>query len=153
MNILLVGSFGGHFIQLKRLYAQLAQEAEQHNVAFSFASTEPGLVVQDTPAHCCPNIHRGSGIKALCSALWQSVRVLRAVKPDVVISTGALPGLLLCFLAKVMGKQVIWVDSMANYQQLSFSGKIARFFCDVCLTQWEHLAAKDKRVRYWGKVL
>lgn len=153
MNILLVGSFGGHFIQLKRLYEQLAGEVEQNNVSFSFASTEQGLTVNGTPAFYCPNIHRGSGIKALLSGLRQSYSVLKAAKPDVVISTGALPGLLLCFLAKVMGKQVIWVDSMANYQQLSFSGKIARFFCNVCLTQWEHLAANDKRVNYWGKVL
>ncbi|WP_404463368.1 oligosaccharide biosynthesis protein Alg14 [Vreelandella aquamarina] len=153
MNILLVGSFGGHFIQLKRLYGQLAQEVEQCSASFSFASTEQGLSVEGVPAYCCPNIHRGSGIKALLSALRQSYGVLKAAKPDVVISTGALPGLLLCFLAKVTGKKAVWVDSMANYQQLSFSGKIARFFCDVCLTQWEHLAANDKRVSYWGKVL
>lgn len=153
MKILLVGSFGGHFIQLKRLYGQIAEAVEHDSVAFSFASTEECLTVNGEPAFHCPNIHRGSGIKALVLAVRKAYAVLKVAKPDVVISTGALPGLLLCFIAKLMGKQVIWVDSMANYQQLSFSGKIARFFCDICLTQWEHLAANDKRVSYWGKVL
>ena len=153
MKILLVGSFGGHFIQLKRLYGQMAEVVGHDSTTFSFASTEQGLAVNGEPAYYCPNIHRGSGLKALLSAAPKAYRILKDAKPDTVISTGALPGLLLCFIAKLMGKKVIWVDSMANYQQLSFSGKIARFFCDVCLTQWEHLAAKDKRVSYWGKVL
>ena len=40
MNILLVGSFGGHFIQLKRLYGQLVQEIEPSSVECSaWAST------------------------------------------------------------------------------------------------------------------
>src|SRR5690554_6496279 len=140
MKILLVGSFGGHFIQLKRLYGQIAEVVEFDNASFSFSSTEQDLKVNGDPAIYCPNIHRGSGVKALLSATRKSCAVLKVVKPDAVISTGALPGLLLCFIAKLMGKQVIWVDSMANYQQLSLSGKIARFFCDICLTQWEHLA-------------
>lgn len=153
MKILLVGSFGGHFIQLQRLYGQIAESVDHDNVSFTFASTEQGLIVNGTPALFCPNIHRGSRIKDLISAVRKTYAVLKIAKPDAVISTGALPGLLLCFIAKLMGKQVIWVDSMANYQQLSFSGKIARLFCDICLTQWEHLAANDKRVSYWGKVL
>ncbi|AVI62905.1 Oligosaccharide biosynthesis protein Alg14 [Halomonas sp. GFAJ-1] len=153
MKILLVGSFGGHFIQLKRLYGQIVENVDQNSVSFTFASTEQGLIVNEAPTLFCPNIHRGSRIKDLISAVRRTYAVLKIAKPDTVISTGALPGLLLCFIAKLMGKQVIWVDSMANYQQLSFSGKLARFFCDICLTQWEHLAANDKRVSYWGKVL
>ncbi|WP_445011782.1 oligosaccharide biosynthesis protein Alg14 [Vreelandella stevensii] len=153
MKILLVGSFGGHFIQLKRLHGQLIDAVEQDAVSFTFASTEQGLTVDGAPALYCPNIHRGSGVRALFAGVRQACAVLKATRPDVVVSTGALPGLLLCLLARLKGKQTIWVDSMANYQQLSFSGKLARFFCDVCLTQWEHLAANDKRVSYWGKVL
>ncbi|MDQ7727263.1 oligosaccharide biosynthesis protein Alg14 [Halomonas sp. SpR8] len=153
MVILMVASFGGHFIQLKRLYHQVERQAPEGQVMFKFITTEDDVVVDNEQALCFTNVHRGSGWKAIIASLKQAFGKLKTINPDVVISTGALPGLMVCFMAKLMRKKVIWVDSMANYQQLSFSGRLAKFFCDVCLTQWEHLAENDKRVTYWGKVL
>lgn len=153
MRILMVASFGGHFIQLKRLYKQIKSEANEGNTSFVFAVTEQHVQVDDVKALYFTNVHRDSGVWKILGAFRQASVLLKQAKPDVVISTGALPGLIVCFVAKLKGKKVIWLDSMANYQKLSFSGNIAKFFCDVCLTQWEHLATNDKRVGYWGKVL
>ncbi|MFC7367398.1 MULTISPECIES: oligosaccharide biosynthesis protein Alg14 [Vreelandella] len=153
MKILMVASFGGHFIQLKRLYEQLKSEAGSSPATFEFAVTEKNINVDGKKALYFANVHRESGIRKMLSTLLKVFRLLQETRPDVVISTGALPGLIVCFAAKLKGKKVIWLDSMANYQKMSFSGNIAKFFCDVCLTQWEHLAANDNRVSYWGKVL
>ncbi|MBZ5486432.1 oligosaccharide biosynthesis protein Alg14 [Halomonas aquamarina] len=152
MKILLVASFGGHFIQLKRLFEQM-QNFISENVTYEFAVTEKDITINGAPAIYLPNVHRESGLKEKAVSFYNAYKIFKKVKPDVVISTGALPGLIMCFIAKLFGKKVIWVDSMANYQKLSFSGRIAKFFCSVCLTQWEHLAENDKRVTYWGKVL
>lgn len=153
MKILMVASFGGHFIQLRRLYKQMLNEELCENVEIIFAVTEENVKVDGRQVLFLTNIHRGSGIKKILGAIAKSYHILKKSNPDVVISTGALPGLIMCFSAKLFSKKVIWLDSMANYQKLSFSGRVARFFCDVCLTQWEHLAENDKRVSYWGKVL
>ena len=153
MRILMVASFGGHFIQLKRLYKQIKSEANDGDATFVFAVTEQDVQVDDVKALYFTNVHRDSGLWNILGAFRQASALLKQAKPDVVISTGALPGLIVCFVAKLKGNKVIWLDSMANYQKLSFSGNIAKFFCDVCLTQWEHLSENDKRIGYWGKVL
>ncbi|WKD27080.1 UDP-N-acetylglucosamine transferase subunit ALG14 [Halomonas sp. KG2] len=153
MKILMVASFGGHFVQLKRLYQQIKKTSDCSGVEFMFGVSEPNVTINSCIVYEITNIHRESGIKKLLKVAREVFGVIKKSRPDVVISTGALPGLLFCVIGKVLGKKVIWVDSMANYQTLSFSGKIAKLFCDVCLTQWEHLAEQDKRLSFWGKVL
>lgn len=69
--------------------------------------------------------------------------VLR-VRPDVIVSTGALPGFFAVAAGKtLLRRRTIWVDSIANADELSLSGRLAGRFSDVWLTQWEHLAADD----------
>ncbi|WP_220347888.1 hypothetical protein [Alkalilimnicola ehrlichii] len=53
---------------------------------------------------------------------------------------------------KLLGAKTIWVDSLANAEQLSVSGAKVRRFADLWLTQWEHLAAPDGP-HYRGAVL
>lgn len=74
-------------------------------------------------------------------------------RPSVVISTGAAPGLLLGVLAKLFGAKVVWLDSIANTERLSMSGRMIRPFADLILSQWPDVAAKYKNVEYVGTVI
>jgi UDP-N-acetylglucosamine:LPS N-acetylglucosamine transferase len=64
-------------------------------------------------------------------------------RPDVVISTGAAPGYVALRLAKLIGGRTIWLDSIANVDELSLSGRKIRRHADLWLTQWPHLARPD----------
>ena len=69
------------------------------------------------------------------------------------VSTGAAPGLVALALAKLMlGSRTIWIDSIANSERLSLSGRLARPVADAWLTQWAHLA-RPGGPDYWGAVL
>ena len=80
----------------------------------------------------------------------QMISVFVRFWPDIVITTGAAPGLLGLVLGKLFFKKTIWIDSVANAEELSLSGKISRKFADIVLTQWEQLA--DDKVQYKGSV-
>jgi hypothetical protein len=58
-----------------------------------------------------------------------------------VISTGALPGYFALRLAKLFGARTVWIDSIANAEELSMSGQKVRPYADLWLTQWAHLAS------------
>ena len=70
----------------------------------------------------------------------------------VVISTGAAPGFFGLAFGKLLGARTIWIDSMANVEELSLSGRQVRRFADLWLTQWPHLARPDGP-RYEGGVV
>lgn len=68
------------------------------------------------------------------------MRILRKVKPVAVFTTGAAPGLTCLMAAKLCGIKTIWIDSVANVEHLSASGRIAHKFVSRVYTQWPDLA-------------
>ena len=66
--------------------------------------------------------------------------ILLRTRPDVVVSTGAAPGYFALRIGKMLGARTIWVDSIANVDELSLSGQLVKAYADMWLTQWPHLA-------------
>jgi UDP-N-acetylglucosamine:LPS N-acetylglucosamine transferase len=85
--------------------------------------------------------------------LLKCFKIIVAEKPDVVLSTGAAVGFLMCFWGKLSGAKVIWVDSIANAEKMSMSGRMIRPFADLILSQWPDVASKYSKVEYAGEVI
>jgi UDP-N-acetylglucosamine:LPS N-acetylglucosamine transferase len=143
-RVLAVASAGGHFIQLCRLMPAL------RGCEVAFVTTDPALRVEvaDRANECglaMPSFHVTTEANR-----WQKSRLARSgieialilmkVRPTVVITTGAAPGYIALRLAALAGIRTIWLDSIANADALSLSGRKAGKHAGLWLTQWEHLA-------------
>lgn len=83
----------------------------------------------------------------------QLTLILLRERPHVVVTTGSAPGMIALALAKcLLRSKTMWIDSIANCEQLSLSGMRAKRFCDVWLTQWQHLQ-RTGGPDWWGAVL
>lgn len=80
-----------------------------------------------------------------------ALKVLR-FRPDVVVTTGAAPGFAALLFGKMIGAKTIWIDSIANSEEMSSSGKHAGRIADLWLTQWEHLVT-PQGPQFMGSVL
>ena len=147
-RVLAIASGGGHWAQLLRLRPAF------EGCDVSYASTIRGHADQVAPCRyfLVPEASRWSRLRAArCagSVLW----LLARVRPDVVVTVGALPGFFaVCFGKTVFRSRTIFMDSIANADELSMSGERSGRFADVWLTQWEHLARADGP-SYAGSVL
>lgn len=74
-------------------------------------------------------------------------------RPDVVISTGAAVGCLMCLLCKMLGAKVVWIDSITNVDKISLSGRMVHFIADLFLVQWPELAGRYKNAEFVGAVI
>jgi len=147
-RILAVASGGGHWIQMKRLQAVF----EGLDVAF--------VSVQASYAEDVPN-HRFYTVRdvtrwdrwGIVILVVQIVAILLRERPRTVITTGSAPGVITLALAKLLlHSKTMWIDSLANCEEMSASGKRARHFADVWLTQWPQLQRADGP-EFWGAVL
>ena len=141
-----VASSGGHWVQLRRL----APAFDGQDVAY--LTTDPGHRAEVGPArfYTVNDANRWNKLALVLCALrilWVVVRE----RPGVVVSTGAAPGYLAIRFARMLGARTVWIDSVANVEELSMSGRMASETADLCLTQWPHLAGGP--VRYLGAVL
>lgn len=85
--------------------------------------------------------------------LLRCIKIIAKEKPDVVISTGAAAGCIICFLAKIIGAKIIWIDSITNVEKLSLSGRMVRYIADLFLVQWPELLSKYRKVEFAGTLI
>lgn len=147
-RLLLVASAGGHWIELNRLVEAFA------DFDCRFVSTVDGLVspTDGRPVSVIQNCSRYAPLATLRS-LFQLYRTIRRFDPEIVISTGAAPGALALLVAKLRGSRTVWIESLANCDRISLSGRCVRYFSDVRLTQWEHMMTQHRGFRYIGRIL
>ncbi len=148
--MLAISSGGGHWVELLRLSPAF------ENADISYATVDK-IYLEFLKNHnysafyTFSDVTRWNKFKWALTALQILVVLLRA-RPDIVISTGALPGYMALRLSKLLGARTIWLDSIANANELSASGMHVSKYADLYLTQWEHLA-RDKGPIYRGAVL
>ncbi|UCE98823.1 MAG: UDP-N-acetylglucosamine--LPS N-acetylglucosamine transferase [Planctomycetota bacterium] len=85
--------------------------------------------------------------------LVRCIKVVLRERPDVVISTGAAAGCIVCFLGKLLSAKIVWVDSITNVERISLSGRMVRYIADLFLVQWPELAQRYSNVEYVGSVI
>ena len=137
VKILAVSSSGGHWIQLNKLRPFLSRYNTEYmstDKSLDQSITEKFYYVRDASMWDKPG---------LLIQFIQIFFVMVKVRPDVVVSTGAAPGFFSLFIGKIMGKKTIWIDSMANAEEMSLAGRKVRRFSDVWLTQWPELETED----------
>lgn len=85
--------------------------------------------------------------------IFKSIKIIMKFKPDTVISTGAQVGGIICFIAKIFGKKVIYIESLAKVRSLSTTGKLVYMFADKFYVQWESLAKIYDKAEYLGRLM
>lgn len=148
IRLLAVASGGGHWEQLMQLRDVLDQ------FSLSVAVTDSSLARHEgyTDPYVIRDSNRSTPLAALRS-LTDAFRTVRKARPDCIVTTGALPGLLCLIAGRMMGAKTIWLDSIANSERLSGCGRLSRFVAHHRLTQWEHLAQQRDGIVYAGSLL
>ena len=82
----------------------------------------------------------------------QLLRIMLRARPNIVISTGAAPGLLAMGLGRLIGAKTVWVESITNFRTVSLSGRLAVRLAAVWIAQWDLPSIKQKPC-YLGGVI
>ena len=155
-RILAVASGGGHWVQLCRLMpawdgcdVTYLTTDPAYRDGVRAAAAERG---QSAPGfHVVQEANRKQKLR-LIKALIQVTLIILKIRPDVIITTGAAPGAIAVSIGSVLRRRTVWIDSIANAEELSMSGKRVERFATLWLTQWEHVAKPDGP-EYRGSVL
>ena len=146
-RVVAIASGGGHWQQLMLMRDGYADGD------VLYLTTLPGLPEQfgATPARIIPDCNRNEIFNVIrCTVSLAGILIRH--RPHVIISTGALPGVIALALGRLVGARTIWVDSVANAEEMSMSGRLARRFAHLWLSQWEHVAT-EAGAEYAGAVL
>jgi UDP-N-acetylglucosamine:LPS N-acetylglucosamine transferase len=146
-RLLAVASGGGHWVQLLRLRdAFEGFETVYVSMFENYAEAVPGAKLYTIPD--ASRFDKLSFLKVGFKALW----IMAKERPKAVVTTGSAPMLSFILLGRAMGSRTLWIDSIANAERMSSSGRIARKLAHRTVSQWPEVA-ETEGVQYWGSIL
>lgn len=146
-KLMLVASGGGHWVQLLRM------RRAWDSLHVVYVSTDVGLAdivksLAQEEGNPLPKFEAVTDANlsekfSLLRQFFETFFIVWRHRPDVIITTGAAPGYFALRCGKLLGARTVWIDSIANAEKLSKSGKEVGKYADLWLTQWEHLARPE----------
>ena len=153
MKICFTSSSGGHFNQMYKI----SLEYDDYDKVFITEETNYSKkVLEDKNKYFFKIINRKEKsfyIKFIANII-KSYKILRVEKPELIISTGSLITVPVCFVGKIMGAKVIFIESFAKVSTPTLSGKIVSKFADKVIVQWEEMmdCYENRNVEYGGTI-
>lgn len=146
-KVLCCASQGGHWVQLRRL------DPAWQGMRTYFISTAKDYKHLCPPEkfYCVTEANLNEKLKLIAQAI-EVLWIIIKIRPNIIISTGASVGYFAFRFGKLFRAKTIWLDSIANAEELSVTGKHIAPYADLYLTQWEHLEQKNGPY-YKGKVM
>ncbi|MGV3004507.1 PssD/Cps14F family polysaccharide biosynthesis glycosyltransferase [Aerococcus urinaeequi] len=132
-KICLISSSGGHFEQLKML------KKLEHKYDIYWVTEKTEYVEK------ADYFLRQTGLKdkkyksKTLLNLFDSIKIWKKEKPDIVITTGTLVALPMLFLAKLFRKKIIYIETFARVYDGTKAGKLMYKYADLFIYQWEQL--------------
>jgi len=151
---MLVCSPGGHLFQMLAL-APACRDRERVWATCPATDVERLLAEEDVVYAHGPT-HRS--LKMAVKNLPVAWRAVRAHEPDAIVSTGAALAVPFFLVGRLLGKRLIYVESVTRVNGLSLSGKLVLPLSNIVFVQWPSarlrvLLRSLKRVRHAGSVL
>ncbi|MBN2067461.1 MAG: polysaccharide biosynthesis protein [Candidatus Diapherotrites archaeon] len=146
-KVCLACSAGGHLtelIQLERAWQGTPHffVSDRRNNAIALSKRERVYFV------ACP---RRNPLKLLVNIL-QSLWIFLKERPSAVVSTGADTAIPTCFIAKLFGSKVAFIESFCRVASPSLSGKMMYGKADLFLVQWKQNLEFFPKAKYRGGV-
>jgi UDP-N-acetylglucosamine:LPS N-acetylglucosamine transferase len=149
LDVLLVCSAGGHLLQLHLLrpawselrHAWVTLERED---ALSLLEGETVHYAFWPTTRHIPNLLRNTRLA------W---RLLRELRPRVIVTTGAGVAVPFAWLGRLLGARVIYIESLTRIERPSMTCRMIQPVADRVYVQWPELAPAVRKSRYSGKVV
>ncbi len=71
-------------------------------------------------------------------------------RPRVIVTTGVQSAGPMCCIAKIMGSKVIYIESFANIETKTASGRIIYHFADYFIVQWKSMLKLYPKAKFGG---
>lgn len=147
-DLLLVCSTGGHLLQLVAL-REVWQDFPHAWVTFdksdarSLLAGERVVYAHGPTNRNLPNLLRNLGL---------AVRLVRELRPRVVLTTGAGVAVPFVWIGRLCGARAVYVESFTRIDKPSLSLRLIAPFADRVYAQWPELRAEVPKARSLGSV-
>jgi beta-1,4-N-acetylglucosaminyltransferase len=147
-TVLLVASSGGHLLQLTQLRDEWPRD---QRVWVTFPTTDAHSLLEGEHvefAHHPTN----RNVRNLLRNLLLAVRLTVKLRPRAIVSTGAGVAVPFCYVGRVLGSRVVFIESFSRTSHPSLTARLIYPIAHDFFVQWPDLQRHFKRARYEGQL-
>ncbi len=151
-KVLFISSTGGHLSEMLQL-SPLFKKYDYHIIT---EKTKANLVLQEQYPKKVDYLIYGTKdhlltypFKLLANC-FKSIYLFIKIRPKVIITTGAHTAGPMCCIGKLLGSKIIYVETFANINTKTITGRLIYHFADLFLVQWEQMLKLYPKAVYCG---
>ena len=151
-KVMFISSTGGHLSELLQL-EPLFKEYDSYLVTEKTKSTielrnkftnRVHFLVYGTKSHLITYLFK-FGFNIVKSLL-----LMLMIRPQVVVTTGTHTAVPMCYIAKILRRKVIFIETFANSKTRTRAGNLVYPIADIFIVQWESMLELYPKAIYGG---
>ena len=152
MKVLFISSTGGHLSELLQLN-DLFKKYDYHIIT---EKTKQTISLKDKYKNKIDYLVYGTKDHPFTYLFKFPFNVIKSfilylkIKPKVIITTGAHTSVPMCYIGKLFGSKVIFIETFANYNTKTISGCLVYPIADLFIVQWEEMLKLYPKAKYGG---
>ncbi len=153
-KVMFIASTGGHLNELLQLeplfdnydyYIVTEKTASNLNLKKKFGN-KISYVIYGTKDHKFTYLFK------LFINCWIELFTYIKVRPKYIVSTGAHIAGPMCCIGKIFGSKIIFIETFANSQTKTVTGKLVYKFADLFIVQWESMLELYPKAKFYGSL-
>ena len=151
-RVLFISSTGGHLkelLQLKKLFNKydsylITEKKDSTKKLKNEYKEKMGYMVFGTKDHMLTYPFK------LLANCFISLYYFIKIRPKYIVTTGTHTAGPICYLGKIFGSKVIYIETMANISKKTITGKLIYPIADLFIVQWKSMLKLYPNAVYGG---
>lgn len=154
-KVMFISSTGGHFSELLKLESifkkydsylvvensknknNLKKKYKKYHISFLFSTSNYKII----------------NLLKLFLNCWKSLFLFIKIRPKYIVTTGANTVGPMCCLGKIFRSKIVYIETMANINTPTRTGRIIYKFADLFIVQWEEMLKVYPNAVYGGWII
>lgn len=151
-KVMFISSTGGHLDELM----QLKELFNKYDYTIITEKTKSNINLKDKHPKRISYLVYGTKDKPLIYPFkllfncFKSLFIYIKVRPKYIISTGAHTAGPMCYIGKIFGSKIIYIETFANSETKSLTGRLVYPIADLFIVQWESMLNLYPKAIYGG---
>ena len=151
-KVIFISSMGGHLTEMMQL-KDIFKNYDYKIVTEMHKSTKGLKVRYKSKIDYLLTGNKDNILKYIFTAPYNIIKsliIFLKFKPDVIVTTGAHTCVPMCYIAKIFGSKVIFIETFANRTTGTVAGRLVYPIADTFVVQWESMLELYPKAIYGG---
>ena len=153
-KVLFISSTGGHLNELLQL-SPLFEKYDYHIITEKDKTNEYLQDQYDGKVSYLPYGTRSHMITYIIKYLYLIIKTFFLyfkIRPKVIVTTGTHTAGPMCYLGKIFGSKIIYIETYANINKKTATGRLIYPIADLFIVQWEEMLDIYPKAIYGGQI-